>query len=341
MKAEFLEQYFSPERQRHYVRLMLERGGFTRRRAECFVRLWGYLLLKDYEAKAELPTELVTLLRPANEISCTHREASILFYDDREQGSQRAAGLMIDRLVSLGLITKRFDGETLCIGICDLPELVAPIVEKPVELMPDYFNPVTDAVLTAQLMVRTYAELVKDTAKTAHKITKCLRLWGKNYGKCIRVLRRSDTLNPVAVSILYPTTEACEHLFFESPTKTFFLTTETAEDPFEMAIPGEASCTSVYVRAWLLDPAYMNGANLAAFIYMTQDMMREMREDFPELCDIYSMVIHPSHERLRQVMGFEKVAQDNQRAYHWVYLPIDRYLMLQPEDVVAALHSGG
>jgi hypothetical protein len=335
-----LEQAFSPDLQKRYISILLNRGGFTRRRVECFVRLWGYLLLKQLLEDAQYLPTLEILYPPKGYISCTHREAAELFYTDREKGSDRAAGLMIDKLVALGLLDKKFDGQTLCLQVRDQPELLQVAEQKKPEIFVDYFDPVVDAVQTGQLMTRSFYEMVKDAPKTAFKITKCLRQWGNIYPACIRVLRRSDTKNPVGVLILYPTAASCEPLFFGPPSRGFFLTNDRATDPFEMAKPGDLTCTSIYVRAWIIDQPYLNVDRMQQLVEATQDTLRHMRQDYPALCDMYSMIIHPSYEQLREIMGFEKIAQDPQRAYAWVYLAIDRYLALDPQKTVQALTAG-
>jgi hypothetical protein len=340
VKPTHLDQCFTPAAQKPYMEMLQQRGGLTRRRAECFVRLWSYLVLKHLaEAATHLP-QFEALYSPPDYISCTHREASELFYGDSEQGSDRAAGLMIDKLVALGLMDKKFDGQTLCLRIRDQPELVKQAVETPPEIFMDDFDPVADAVPTAQIMTRSFYEMVKDSAFTAHKISKCLRQWGSIYAGCIKVLRRSDTHNPVGVIILYPTTATCEPLFFGPPSKGFFLTNDRPVDPFEMAKPGDPDCTSIYVRSWIIDQPYLNTERMCLLIQSCQETLRAMKQDYPALCDMYSMIIHPSYEQLREVMGFEKIAQDPQRAYAWVYLAIERYLALDPQKTVAALTSG-
>ncbi|NEP46313.1 MAG: hypothetical protein F6K35_46795, partial [Okeania sp. SIO2H7] len=42
-----LNQWFPHHRQQEYVSLLMGRVGLTRRRAECFVRLWAYVWLKQ------------------------------------------------------------------------------------------------------------------------------------------------------------------------------------------------------------------------------------------------------------------------------------------------------
>jgi hypothetical protein len=335
-----LNQAFPDTQQKHYIDMLLKRGGLTRRRAECFTRLWSYLLLKQLgEISDQLPT-ITTLYPPTGFISCTHREAAELFYPDAEKGSDRAAGLMIDKLAALGLLDKKFDGQTLCIQIRNQPELLDIEDAGPIALYADDFNPVNDTVATAQLMTRTFYELVRDPATTSLKIAKSLRQWSSVYPKCIRVLRRSDTQNPAGVLIMYPITAKSERLFFDSPSKSFYLTTERETDPFEMALPGDPTCTCIYTRAWIIDQPFLSALTMEQLIVTTQQTFIEMRQDYPALSDIYSLVIHPSYEQLRTVMGFERIVQDSQRAYTWIYLAIDRYLALDPAKTVQALTAG-
>jgi hypothetical protein len=338
---DLLEQYFSSEVYKTYVALVVKRGGLTRRRAECFVLLWAYLLLKQVaENLTEIPA-IAVLYPPQGFVSCTHREAQELFYCHQDKGSERAAGLMIDKLAALGLLDKKFDGQTLCLQVREYPEFMQDVAEPPApEIFVDAFDPVADAIPTAQLMTRCFFELVKDEAMTRHKISKCLRQWGAIYPGCIRVFRRSDTQNPVGVLILYPTQEKSDRLFFGPPSKGFYLTNDRDIDPFEMAIPGDPTCTSVYVRAWIIDRPYMNAQRMQQLIETSQATLRVMRQDYPGLRDVYSLVIHPSYEQLREIMGFERLAQDTQRPYSWGYIAIERYLALDPQKIVAALTTG-
>ncbi|OUC14271.1 MAG: hypothetical protein B0A82_13425 [Alkalinema sp. CACIAM 70d] len=339
MEPKNLDQYFPCSRQKYYVSTLQRRVGLTLRRAECLVRLWAYLLLKESQDQGLLPEVSLANLTPQRDfVACTHREAAELFYANRDRGSDRAAGLMLDRLASLGVLDKRFDGQTLCLKIRTMPELLTPATEAPLpELFADAFNPRTDAVPAAQLMTRTYSELVKDPAATSYKITKNLRAWADHYRPCMRVLRRSDTLNPVGITVLYPVTSDSEVHFFYPPSRSFFLTTDRPTDPFTMATQGDPNCTSIYVRAWIIDPLYLSRHTLKQLIHDTQVTLHQMKEDFPALCDLYSMMIHPSYEELRRLMGFERVSQDTQRPYSWVYMSIDRYLNLDAVEVVNAL----
>ncbi|MEM1310997.1 MAG: hypothetical protein AAGF98_16140, partial [Cyanobacteria bacterium P01_H01_bin.153] len=105
-----------------YLHLVMGRVGMTRRRAECFLRLWLYLLLKEAHQRGQpLSQPLTSLTLPQGWVNCSCREAAEVFYSDRERGSDRSAGMMLDKLVALGLMHKSFDGNTTQIELLSLP----------------------------------------------------------------------------------------------------------------------------------------------------------------------------------------------------------------------------
>lgn len=335
-----LEHFFSQAHQRRYVAKLLGRGGITRRRAEYFIRLWAYLLLKQTHDLAPKTFEPLVNLRPTEGlVSCTHREAAELFYGQQERGSDRAAGMMIDQLAALGLLEKRFDGQTLCLGIRPLPELIAEKTELPSVLVPDQFNPRTDAIPVANLIRQTYAMAADDSAISPQRIARILRQWSQDYPKGIRVLRRADNLNPVGVAILYPTTIQSEEVFSCLPGKSFFLTSNIAVDPVEMAPVGDKNCLAVYIRAWVIDINYLQPHHICEFQKDTQKALRQMQADFPNLCDLYSPVIHPLYEELRMLLGFQRTSEEH-RPFYWIYLALDRYLELNIDTALANLRLG-
>ncbi|WP_432809647.1 hypothetical protein [Pantanalinema sp. GBBB05] len=341
IEPEFLDRFFSPEQQRRYVTMLLERGGLTRRRAEYFVRLWAYLLLKQQQDVMGNLQPLTQLQPLEGLVACTHREAAELFYGDQDRGSDRAAGMMIDRLVALGLLDKRFDGQALSLQVRPLPELVVqPVSIATVTLTVDDFNPRTDTIPLANLVTRTYAELIKDNALVSPKIARSFRSWAQRYPKGMRVLRRSDNLNPVGICILYPVTSTSEFNFFQAPSKSFYLTTDNEADPFQMATPGDPDCTSVYIRAWVIENQFLSVNNLCLLLEDTKQTLVQMQADFPNLCDIYSLIVHPLYEELRLKLGFQKTCPDHQRSYHWIYLALDRFLELNISQALASLKLG-
>jgi hypothetical protein len=161
MNPESIDEWFPIEQQRKYVSGLKEkmRVGLTRRRAEYFIKLWAYLFLKQQlEQGKELQPPITELALPEGFVVCTHREAQDLFYSQTDRGSDRAAGMMIDKLMALGLIEKEFDGNTIRIRIHSPLPNFQESTEAPesVELVADVFNPRTDAIPVATLLARYY-----------------------------------------------------------------------------------------------------------------------------------------------------------------------------------------
>lgn len=331
-----LDKFFPKPYQELYVAQLMQLGGLTRVRAQYFTRLWAYLVLKP-QWKTLPPT--LTILSPTPErVVCTHREAAELFYAHQERGSDRAAGLMIDRFVALGLLEKYFDGQFLCLKVRAIPELAVPTPEQvPVKLISDRFNPRTDTIPIANLITRTYAELMKDQASASHKTVQALRAWAQCYPKGLRVLRRSDNNNAVSIAILFPVAAESESHFFQTPVKSYYLSTNVEVDPFVIAAIGDPTCTAVYVRAWVLDPAYLQLSHLHLLLEDTRETLAAMQEDFPNLCDVYSLIVHPLYEELRQALGFQKTFSDSQRPHHWIYLALDHFLSIDLDHALSKL----
>lgn len=341
LEPERLNDFFPLDRQKEYVSMLLGRGGLTRRRAEYFVKLWAYLTLKHQFTENQRRVEPIEQLYPTEDlISCTHREAAELFYGQQERGSDRAAGMMIDQLAALGLLEKRFDGQTLCLRIRPIPELATTTKpDRPLVLKADRFNPRTDAIPVAGLIRQTYAMAADDSTLAPQRIARVLRLWGTQYPKGLRVLRRSDNLNPVGIAILYPTASDSEDIFSRPPGKSFYMTSNTETDPANLAQPGDPTCMAVYIRAWILDIPYLQPQHICTLLEDTQQTLTEMLEDYPNLCDLYSPVIHPLYEDLRLALGFQKTCEEH-RPFYWVYLSLDRFLALDIQQTIATLpHS--
>ncbi|MEL7246445.1 MAG: hypothetical protein AAFY21_08035 [Cyanobacteria bacterium J06641_2] len=335
-----IDEYFCIENQRKYVALLKGKVGLTRRRAECFVKLWVYLLLKQQqELGIAINQPLRELQLPQGFIACTHREANELFYAEEDRGSERAAGMMIDKLVALGLIEKEFDGNNICIRICSgLTDINEPLdVSTTVELFTDSFNPRTDAIPVATFLARNYDWMNKKTTAAPQRIARILRTWTKQYSKGMRVLRRSDNQDPVAVCVLYPAACESEENFFLPPSKSLHLTTNSTTDPFNMAQAGDEDCTSVFIRSFEIDSRYQHHHNYCLLLKDARQTLIDMQVDFPNLCDLYTLVIHPSVEILATAMGFQKTIQDPQMFLYWMYMALDKYLALDIEKAASNL----
>lgn len=338
MTPDKLHLWFAFEQQQAIAARLATRVGVTRFRAECFVRLWAYLLVKHYQTtlpQLKPPLGELELLQEA--MVCTHREAAELFYGDRDQGSDRAAGIMLDKLAALGLIHKFFDGRTTRIQINFIAEIQAPAeVESIVSLAIEAFDPRCDAVPIANLLATNYNWMTRNNEVSAHRIVRLLRHWHNEYAIGMRVLRRSDNRHPVGFYLLFPTANESDFNFFNAPSKSLHLSALTETDPFVIAKPGDRQCLSVFVRSWMIDPSYLQAYRIP-LVKDTQHTLRQMQQDFPNLCDIYTLLIHPSYEPLMHAVGFQKTSKDPQVPIYWMYLALDHFLSLDLDLTLAHL----
>lgn len=335
---ETLSQWLPSPLHQQYVALLMGRVGMTRRRAECFVRLWLYLFLKDSQTRQILPKPpLKELAFPQGWIECSCLEAAEVFYSDRDRGGARSAGMMVDKLVALGLIRKQFDGNCTRLQIRALPELLqSNTVDSTAIVAPDVFDPRCDAIPIANLLASNYNWLNRNTDSVPYRIANILRDWASQYGTGMRVLRRCDNHNPVGFYILYPTKRESEINFFASPSQGLHLSRITEVDPFEIALPGDESCRAVFVRSWIIDSPYQKQAQVS-FLQDVQNTLEGIKEDFPNLWDMYTLIIHPSYAKLAQALGFQKISSDAKSPIYWMYQAVDRFLALDMEK--AMVHS--
>ncbi|MDY7012373.1 MAG: hypothetical protein SVX43_02025 [Cyanobacteriota bacterium] len=341
-KPEHLERWFSRERQASYVsRLMAPDRrlvGLTRRRAEYFVRLWAYLLLKQLASNNALPPSLVELKVPEGFISCTHREAARVFYAGQERGSDRSAGMILDKLVALGLTDKMFDGNTICLQINPVPQLTRPEPQNAsLEFITDAFDPRTDAILVANFLAQNYNWMNSNITAAPHRIARLLRQWAKQYPKGMRVLRRCDNLHPVGFSLFYPTAARSEQNFFLPPRMSLHLSSTQDIDPIAMAQPGDLDCTSAFVRSWSIDRPYMQYSQVCQLLEDCQRTLEAMQQDFPNLCDLYAFALHPILEQLAVAVGFQKTYPDVVLGISWMYQSIDRFVALDIQTAIASV----
>jgi hypothetical protein len=325
MDNQSLAEWFPADQQRVMMTELLQRVGLTRLRADYFMRLWVYLLVKQTQSTtpmAKPPLPRLELL--AEPVICTYREAANLFYGEKDQGSDRAAGLMIDKLTALGLIRKFFDGNTTRIEILPIPELLGtPQLRSTADVKPDAFDPRCDAIPIAHLLATNYNWMNRTLQATPHRIAKLLRCWSQQYPTGMRVLRRTDNQNPVGFYLLYPVDSASETSFFQDPSRGLHFSSDGEIDPFVMAQVGDPSCLAVYIRSWMVDAPYMQ-AYQGIFLQDAQQILHQMRQDFPNLCDLYSMIMHPTYEALAAGLGFQKM-RNAPSSICWMYLALDRF----------------
>lgn len=330
-----LQQWLPPPVYQGYLQAVMGRVGVTRRRAECFVRLWLYLFLKQAHTQKSLPPSPLQSLSPVEWVECSGREAADVFYQDRDRGSDRSAGMMIDKLVALDLIRKRFDGNITTISVLPLPEALTESATPAATLLaPDTFDLRCDAIPIANLLSSNYNWLNRNTDAIPYRIANILRDWAAQYPRGMRVLRREDNQNPVGFYALYPTLRSSEVQFFASPSQGLHLSQVSETDPFEMAQPGDRTCRAVFVRSWIVESPYQVQAQVQ-FLQDAQKTLRQMQNDFPNLMDMYTLIIHPSYAELGEALGFQKMSTDPKLPLYWMYQAVDRFLALEVEQTMS------
>jgi hypothetical protein len=320
-----LDQWFPPEARQPIVAQLVKRVGLTRIRAEYFVRLWVYLLVKEQGDRLKPPPKV--LQPPDRPVVCSLREVAELFYHDQEQGSDRSAGMILVKLAALGLIQKTFDGNTTQITIVPIPELLAeaaPLADVAI----DQFDPRCDAIPVANMLAQNYNWMNRNQETVPHRIMQLLRQWSSQYNLGMRVLRRCDNRNPVGFYVLYPTAQTSEANFFTSPGKGSHLSSMQSIDPFVMAEVGDTECVAIFIRSWMIDPLYIDKYQ-RPFLQDVQQTLQQMQQDFPNLCDLHTLIIHPSYEEMALNLGFQKTIQDAKLSVYWMYLALDRFLELK------------
>ncbi|MBF2068048.1 MAG: hypothetical protein IGS39_27075 [Calothrix sp. C42_A2020_038] len=340
MNPHNLNQWFPLPEQHKYVSQLQGRVGLTRRRAEYFVKLWAYLLLKQqYQLGRRLSEPLTELDLPEGFVPCTHREAQEVFYGNSDRGSDRAAGMMIDKFVGLGLIDKKFDGSTICIRVKYLlPNQSSLVNNDTVDLFPDAFNPRVDAIPVATFLTRYYNWIDNKNVIVPQRIARILRDWAKIYSTSMRVLRRCDTQNAVGFYVLYPVSKESEENFFLPPRKTLYLALDIDVDPIKMAPRHDTSCNAIHVRGWQIDFPYKSKPNIIMMLTDAKNTLIKMLADYPNLCDIYTIPLHPADQQLVYSLGFQNISQDLQTSLHWMYISLDKYLALDFEQKLSNLN---
>jgi hypothetical protein len=62
-----------------------------------------------------------------------------------------------------------------------------------------------------------------------------------------------------------------------------------------------------------------------------------MVQDFPDLCDVYTLPIHPAEDNWSVPWDFTKPSKIHSYLYYWTYTALDKYLALDIEQVLSSL----
>lgn len=330
-QASVVNEWFPSARQKPYIDNITGQFGLTRRQATCFVRLWGLAALQHSH---QLPIE--KLDRSVETFVCSHRDAADLFYCDRARGSDRAAGMMIDQLVDKYLVKREpFDGGPTRLSL-QIPEsfLLKSVEPQSMELYSDAFNVRQDASQVAAFLENVYSWVNQRSETTSFQIIKVLRRWAAQYPDGLRVLRTISEDEPVGFAAFFPTHPNSEENFHRPPSLSLHLSTLDGDDPIAIAHPGDEACYAVFVRSWQIKRPFWTYATACQFLQDSQETLKQMQVAFPNLCDLYTITIHPNLERLAFALGFKPMKADPGSSLRWIHMPLDRFLELDIDETL-------
>jgi len=333
-----LNEWFPLARQTLYVDAIAGQFGLTRRQATCFVRLWGYASLQS--PIRQIPIK--TLQRSVDTFACSHREAAELFYCDQQRGSERSAGMMIDQLVAKHLVRREpFDGGPTRLSL-QVPDSFLPETStlSGTQLYTDAFDVRKDASRVAIFLEDVYSWVSQRSETTSFKIIQVLRRWAAEYPAGLRVMRTEADDEPVGFAAFYPTHPDSEEKFHLPPSSSLHLSTLDGDDPIQMASPGDEMCYAVFVRSWQIKPPYWNYPTVCQFLQDAQETLKQMQEAFPNLCDLYTITIHPNLEALAFALGFKPMKADPASSLRWIHIPLDQFIQLDIDEALVEYDFG-
>jgi hypothetical protein len=332
LAAQDINQWFPLEVQHRYVDQVIGQSGLTRRQATCFVRLWAYACY--LQGKSQTP--LRSLSRQVHQVTCSHADAANLFYADQPRGSERAAGLMINQLVKKNLVKRStFDGQPSQLRLQIPPSfLPPPEVANSVQVTVDAFNARKDAPLVASFIDESYSWVCQRADSASYKITRVLRRWATQYPTGLRVLRTTADDSPIGFAAFYPVHPQSEEKFHSPPSASLYLVTLDDTDPIQLADSGDPECYAVFVRAWQFKQGYWSYPYVCQFLEDAKMTLAAMQQEFPNLCDMYTITIHPSLEAFAIALGFKPLKADPDSSLRWYYIPVDNFLALDIDEIL-------
>ena len=335
LKPNDVEEWFPLDIQTQYIEHIVHQPGLriTLRQATYFVRLWGYGYLMQ---RGMDHAPITTLTRQIGSFYCSHSDAADLFYT-QTQGTPRAAGQMFDKLASKNLLRREeADGVATRISLNIPQNFELPEQEENDSFYPDSFDPRNDATLVANILEKLYSYDPERPESMLHNIKRGIRQWARQYPDGLRVLRRASNQEPVGFAAFLPAHPDSEEKFDLSPSRSLHLSRLDVreEDPIQVATQGDPDCYTVFVRSWQIELTVWTYETACEFIKDSHATLKKIRDDFPNLSDIYTIAIHPLSEDFALTLGFRMTKADPDSSLRWLYMPLDRFLELDYEDVL-------
>lgn len=332
--ANVLEWFPTRYRQR-YARHLIGKSGLTPTQARHFVRLWAYGYLLQHGPEY---APITTLSPRISSFFCSQSEAAALFYAE-SQGAPRSAGLMINKFVEKQLVRReRFSGNKTRISLRIPDNFELPASDHASHIYADAFDPRQDIPHIARLLQGLFSFDDKRPQFMLNNLRRGLRQWHERYPAGLRVLRLAPKNNAIAFSAIFPIHQESEIIFDLPPSQSLHLSRLhlNAEDPIQFAPPDDPQCHIAYIRSWEIHTDFWNYKNVALMTQDTQNTLRQIQENYPELSEVYSIAIHPRLAALATALGFENMTPDPDTSLYWLYISLDSFLALDADELLAA-----
>ncbi len=327
-------QWFPEKQQQRYANHLIGKSGLTPTQARHFVRLWGYGYLLQHGPEH---APITTLPGRISSFFCSQSEAAALFYPDG-QGAPRSAGLMINKFVEKQLVKRdRFSGSKTRISLSIPDNFELADSHQPGTLYADAFNPRQDIPHIARLLEGLFSFDDKRPTSMLNNLRRGLRQWYDRYPTGLRVLRLTAKNNtPIGFSTIFPIHPDSEIIFDLPPSQSLHLSRLHANtpDPIQFAPPGDRQCHIAYIRSWEIHRDFWNRDNVILMTQDTQNTLKQIHTDYPELSEVYSIAIHPRLAALATTLGFESMTPDPNTSLCWLYISLDSFLALDVEQVL-------
>ncbi|MEM0978663.1 MAG: hypothetical protein AAGH78_00175 [Cyanobacteria bacterium P01_H01_bin.58] len=348
---EDVQTWFPPKVQQRYIERITAQsakhpggcGILTEVQARHLVRLWGYGYLKDYGLEH---APIKSLNRKVSRFVCTYAQAATLFYADREKlGNARSADEMLKKLASKGLIQcSSSQGSPTQISLNIRPDFELPLDAHGADVYIDKFDPRNDAPTVANFLKGLYVYDAARVASLERDITRGLRQWAKAYPEGLRVLRQQEQskAKAIALAAIFPVHPESEIVFDQPPSDSLYLGRfkHRSQDSIRLAELGDPECHVAYIRAWHIKPGLWDCENVLKLVDDNKTMLRKMQQEYPELSDVYSILIHPRLADLATTLGFEVMGVDPRMALSWIYMPLDHFLDLDAGELLRDFDFG-
>ena len=333
-QPEAVDTWFPLKYQQQHANHITGQCGLTPTQARHFVKLWAYGHAKHHGSDTDT---IEVLERKIDSFFCSHREAALLFYG-ASQGSTRSAGLMLDKFVAKQLVRREsFQGSTTRLSL-HIPEGFDLFKDCQFqEIYTDQFDPRNDTSFVAMMLEELFVFDVERPKTLLQNFRRMLREWAKRYPEGLRVLRYSLKNNrPIALSTVFPIHPDSEICFDLPPSEGLYVTKLHlgVEDPIQFPSKNSSECHVAYIRGWNIHKDFWNYENALRLFKDTQESLRKMQNKFPNLSDLYTISLHPRMADFALNLGFELMVSDPDTSMSWLYMPLDKFLAIDGEDIL-------